>query len=315
MKDAKKIIVTHDGGFHADDAFAVATLLLHGDRERHRVFEAHQHSVSFRGNAEVVRTRDPKIIASGDFVVDVGGEYDETQNRFDHHQPGGAGARNNTIPYAAFGLVWKKFGASVCGSADIAARVDEKLVQPIDAADNGVSLGSYDGAPAFPYVIQNAVFAFEPSWNEKARSLDEGFNEARTFAQKILEREIIHARDAALGEERVRAAYDAAEDKRIIVLDEKYEWREVLIGKPEPLFVIMFDRRGEMEKWRVYGVPVMPHSFITRLSFPRAWAGKRDAELAALSGVPDAIFCHNKLFTVAAKSKEGAIALARKVLQ
>lgn len=290
-------IITHDGGFHADDAFAVATLLLH-----------------LKGDAEVVRTRDQKLITRGDFVVDVGGVYDEARNRFDHHQPGGADARTNTIPYAAFGLVWKTFGAALSGSAEIAARVDAKLVQPIDAADNGIALGNHDGAPAFPYVIQNAVFAFEPSWSEKDRSLDVGFTEARIFAQKILEREIIHARDALLGESRVRAAYERAEDKRIIVLDAKYDWGAVLEVKPEPLFVVTPDR-GPSGNWRAHAVRAQANSFVSRLSFPVAWAGKRDAELADISGVSDAVFCHNKLFTVAARSREGAIALARRTLR
>ncbi|MDP3661756.1 MAG: MYG1 family protein [bacterium] len=296
MKDSKKMIVTHDGGFHADDAFAVAALLLH-----------------LKGNATIVRSRDPKIIASGDFVVDVGGEYDAARNRFDHHQPGGAGSRENTIPYAAFGLVWKTFGAAISGSAEIAARVDAKLVQPIDAADNGVSLGNYEGAPAFPYVIQNAVFAFEPTWNEKQLSLDAGFEEARKFASAILEREIAHARDAALGEALVRAAYENAADKRIIVLDEKYDWGDILGEKAEPFFVITPDR-GPSGNWRAHAVRAGRNSFKSRLSFPKEWAGKRDNELADVSGVADAVFCHNKLFTVAARSLEGAIALAKRAL-
>lgn len=290
-------IVTHDGGFHADDAFAVAALFIY-----------------LKGKVELVRSRDPKIIDSGDFVLDVGGVYDDTRNRFDHHQTGGAGARANGIPYAAFGLVWKKFGAAISGSAEIALRIDQELVQPIDAGDNGVALGNYDGAPAFPYVFQNAVSAFEPSWNETDRSLDEGFEEARMFVQRILEREIIRARDALVGEERVRVAYEKAEDKRIIVLDEKYEWKDTLVGKTETLFVILPDKRGDSEKWRAYGVPKQTHSFETRLPFPKRWAGKRDAELAHISDVPDAVFCHNKLFTVAARTKEGALALAQKTL-
>ena len=296
MKDSKKLIVVHDGGFHADDAFAVAALLLHLD-----------------GNAEVVRSRDPKIIESGDFVVDVGGVYYAERNRFDHHQSGGAGMRENKIPYAAFGLVWKKFGASISGSAEIASRVDAKLVQPIDAADNGVQLGSYENAASFPYVIQNAVFAFEPTWNEKDISLDTQFGKAMEFARIILQREIAHARDAVLGEERVRAVYDTATDKRVIVLDAKYEWSDILGEKAEPLFVVTPDR-GPSGNWRAHAVRVNTNSFVSRLSFPKEWAGKRDVELARISGVSDAVFCHNKLFTVAAKSKEGAIKLARKAL-
>ncbi|OHA27783.1 MAG: hypothetical protein A3C08_03435 [Candidatus Taylorbacteria bacterium RIFCSPHIGHO2_02_FULL_47_18] len=297
MKDSKKLIVTHDGGFHADDAFAVAALLLHLD-----------------GNADVVRSRNPKIIESGDFVVDVGGVYYAERNRFDHHQTGGAGMRENKIPYAAFGLVWKKFGATISGSAEIAVRIEGKLVHPIDAWDNGMQLGSYDDTPAFPYFLQNVVFAFEPTWNEKIRSLDSGFEEARRFASALLAREIILAKDVLVGEKLVLGAYEKAEDKRLIILDEKYEWEEILVGKPEPLFVILPDLRGDVEKWRAYAVRALPHSFTTRKPFPKEWAGLRDGELARASGVPDAVFCHNKLFTVAALTKEGAISLARKAL-
>ncbi len=289
-------IVTHNAKFHADDAFAVAALLLH-----------------LGGEGEVVRTRDEKIIETGDFVVDVGGVYDAKRNRFDHHQTGGAGFRENGIPYAAFGLVWKEFGSALSGSAAIAARVDESLVQPIDAADNGVALGKYGEKPPFPYFIQNAISVFAPAWNETEFSLDDGFAHARQFASDILKREIAYARAALLGEERVRAAYDAAEDKRIIVLDDKYEWGSVLTAKPEPLFVVYPDP-GPEKHWRAHTVSVSPLSFAPRRPFPSAWAGKRDAELAALSGVADAVFCHNKVFTVAAKTKDGALALARKAL-
>lgn len=36
-------------------------------------------------------------------VVDIGGVYDLETNHFDHHQIGGAGKRENGIPYAAIG--------------------------------------------------------------------------------------------------------------------------------------------------------------------------------------------------------------------
>src|SRR3989344_2675707 len=111
MKDSKKLIVVHDGGFHADDVFSVAALLLY-----------------LSGDAKVVRTRDPRIIESGDFVVDVGGVYDAERNRLDHHQTGGAGARTNGIPYAAFGLVWKKFGAANFRPAGKSGRIDSEAV-------------------------------------------------------------------------------------------------------------------------------------------------------------------------------------------
>ena len=63
-------IATHSGGFHTDDVFAVATLQL-----VHRV-----------ENVEIIRTRDEEELAKADIVVDVGGIYDVSSKRFDHHQ-------------------------------------------------------------------------------------------------------------------------------------------------------------------------------------------------------------------------------------
>jgi len=136
MKEIK--IATHNKHFHPDDVFAVATL-----------------SIFIKESFKVVRTRNPLIIKEADYVVDVGGEYDEEKNRFDHHQKGGAGERENGIPYASFGLVWKKYGVSVCGSDEIAKIVEKKIVESTDASDNGVGIIKpiFDGV--YPYSYWN----------------------------------------------------------------------------------------------------------------------------------------------------------------
>ena len=46
-----------------------------------------------------------------------------------------------------------------------------------------------------------------------------------------------------------------------------------------------------------------------------SWAGLRDADLAAVTGVPDAGFCHNGRFIAAAKSYEGIYAMALQALK
>jgi uncharacterized UPF0160 family protein len=56
---------------------------------------------------------------------------------------------------------------------------------------------------------------------------------------------------------------------------------------------------------------VEPSSFDSRLDLPQAWAGLRDAELAAVTGVPDSVFCHMNLFIAGAKSFDGAVQLAK----
>lgn len=37
-------------------------------------------------NAEIIRSRDPKVLEAMDIVVDVGGIYDPSTHRYDHHQ-------------------------------------------------------------------------------------------------------------------------------------------------------------------------------------------------------------------------------------
>jgi len=63
-------IGTHDGPFHADEVLA-CVLLKQLDEYK---------------NAEIVRSRDMKIIENCDIVVDVGAKFDPENKRFDHHQ-------------------------------------------------------------------------------------------------------------------------------------------------------------------------------------------------------------------------------------
>ena len=59
--------------------------------------------------AQIVRTRDPKILDSLDAVVDVGGLYDSTRDRYDHHQNGFAEVFGHgfTTKLSSAGLVYK----------------------------------------------------------------------------------------------------------------------------------------------------------------------------------------------------------------
>jgi uncharacterized UPF0160 family protein len=63
--------------------------------------------------------------------------------------------------------------------------------------------------------------------------------------------------------------------------------------------------------WTVDAMPPEPGSFAQRLSLPEAWAGLRDADSAAACGVADALFAHARRFVGAARSREGAMAMAR----
>jgi uncharacterized UPF0160 family protein len=291
-------LVTHNGSFHTDDVFAAAALSM--------LFEK-------QGKAfEMIRTRDEAEIELADIVFDVGGIYDESKNRFDHHQVGGAGKRNGGIEYASFGLVWKKFGEELAGSKEAQEFLDQKLAAPIDAFDNGFDLVTNKFSNISPYYLQHIIFTMHPTWREE-QNHDEIFKKAVEFAKEVLKREIIQTKDSQLAEKEIKAIYEQTKDKRIIVLDQNYPAQYVLHDFPEPLFIIY--PRSTNNYWGVKTVRTDPKTFNNRKNLPSTWAGLRDEELQNITGVPDAVFCHKALFLVVAKTREGAIKLAEVALR
>jgi uncharacterized UPF0160 family protein len=297
-------VATHSGSFHADDVFALAALTL---------LVAAEPAL---GPLEIVRTRDPEQLAAADLRVDVGQRDDPATGDFDHHQRGGAGERPNGIRYASFGLVWREFGARVAGGEQaetIAQRLDEVLVQGVDANDTGQTISSPLVADVAPLTVSHAIAAFNPNWDEdgSAAAKRRAFDEALAFATGILARELASARAQVRAAELVRAAIARAEDPRLIELDQGLPWhRELVPTAPDALYVV-YPREQD---WGVQAVPRALGEFANRKDLPEAWAGRADAELAEVTGVPDARFCHAGRFMAVAGSREGALELARRAL-
>lgn len=287
-------IVTHNGTYHADDVFAVATLLI------------------VEPEAEIIRTRDEKILESADYVVDVGLVSDPTKKRFDHHQLGGAGKRDNGIQYASFGLVWKEFGEKIAEGKEEADIIDKALVQPIDAHDNGMPLAEYFYEDVRYFTIVDFLYSFILKNENTDEEIYETFLKVVAIAKDLLTREVEKAKNTISSQRKVRELYESSVDKRVIVLDKEYSWTRVLTGYSEPLFVIYPRNDG---KWLVKAVPASSKIFGTyRKPFPANWAGKNGDELSNVSGVEDAFFVHRNLFLAVSKSKEGAIELAHKAI-
>lgn len=290
----KKItIATHDGKFHTDDVFAVATLsLVLKDRE-----------------IEIVRTRDQALLKRADIVVDVGEEYDPARGRFDHHQKGYAGNRSNNILYASFGLVWKEYGIQLAGSEENAQWIDEHLVQDIDAHDNGQVESDKTSSG---YSIGAIITSFRPALHEN-KPLDEGFLDALNIAVQILERLILHTKGYAESKQLITDAYNRAIDKRVVELQEELPgWKEILSAFPEPCFVTYKRNDGQ---WSAKCVPTEAQAFTSRRAFPEAWAGLRGEALQTISGEHSAVFCHNSRFIVVAQTREGILRLVEKALE
>jgi uncharacterized UPF0160 family protein len=107
-------------------------------------------------SAPLVRTRDPAVLDTCHTVVDVGGEYDASKNRYDHHQR----TFNTTFPehqtkLSSAGLVYMHFGKAIIAQhaklpidhpdvALIYQKLYDDFIEAIDANDNGIS--KYDSS-------------------------------------------------------------------------------------------------------------------------------------------------------------------------
>jgi len=282
-------IVTHNGSFHADDVFSIAALK------------------SIFPSFKLIRTRDGELIANADIVVDVGGEYNPDTGRFDHHQRGGAGERANGIPYSSFGLIWQQYGLTICqGNQDLANAVDAGLVSTIDAIDCGHVEGVSEGIS-----LSQTISMFNPTWQEDSH-FDSCFDEAVSFATRILTRFIASAAGGLNAKAIVAKAIEHAEDPRLIVLEKYTPWKKTVHALADKALYMVYP--SHTGKWMIQTVPVEPGSFEDKKSLPKPWAGLSDKAFQEVTAIDDAMFCHNGLFIAGAQSfasimKMAAIAL------
>jgi uncharacterized UPF0160 family protein len=317
MTQTLTTIATHSGTFHADDVFGVGILM--------GVFPSHT----------LIRTRKQALIDTADYVVDVGGTWDAATGRFDHHQRGFEGARpareldGAIVPgvgYASAGLVWSAFGdayvttwASAHGQrldesavAEVVRSIDHSLVQYLDLVDTGQA----DVSPGI-FGLSSLIAQLNTHWLEekgldhdgRAQLLETRFREAIAITRKFLDHAISKKVAQLRAMETVRNAPRLL-DGRVLHLNEGgMPWTHVVVNEmPEVMFVIYPDSEGD--QYQIKTVPVEAGSFTARMDLPEHWAGLRDAELAAASGVPDSVFCHLNLFIGGARSFEGALQLA-----
>ena len=193
MMEKKQINIergfTHGGGFHADDVFSSALL---------RIL-----------NPQIEILRGNVVPEEFDGIV-----YDIGRGKFDHHQQQKL-YRENGIPYAAFGLLWKEFGGLLLTDAEAEA-FDKDFIQQMDLSDN---TGEY-------HELSQVISDFNPSWDEKT-PLDERFLEAVDFAQTILKNRIQKILSKRKAQEEVTKIMDEQEGP-VLVMDRFYPWKEVV---------------------------------------------------------------------------------------
>jgi len=301
------LLVTHCGRFHADEVIGTVILFL-----------------AFGGDVCLLRTNKPPSGLKGHVVVyDIG--YDCGYPKYDHHQKGGNGVRKNGIPYAAAGLLWRDFGSNVLENFGIPTdfispiwkMIDNRLMQPIDAFDNGVTT-----TDAIGFTVTKAISNFNPTWMEDISS-DEAFEKAFAFAKDVLEREIQRSKAKVLATPGVEAAIEKSENG-IMILDPFLPWENALMRSINPkaqelLYVVTPNTREGYSVLCVSEYVTVPESLDTpkghrvyriKKLLPEAWAGLPPQKLQEVTGVKTAIFCHPARFAASASTLEDAKKLA-----
>jgi uncharacterized UPF0160 family protein len=233
--------------------------------------------------------------------------------------------RPDETPFSSAGLIWQEYGERAVAALlvpkgaehfapAIAAELDQKLVRRIDEIDTGVSASGTVSRDALN--LAALLGDFNPAWDSPESTGptagDAAFQQAAAMAQAVLANRVEAARAKRQAEDSVLAAFAAAEDPRLLVLETGMPWKAAVFSHDLPvIFCISPASNGN---WMVDTMPPEPGSFAQRLPLPEAWAGLENAALAEASGVEDAVFVHLRRFVGAAKSRAGAIEMARKAL-
>jgi uncharacterized UPF0160 family protein len=294
-----QFLVTHSGGFHADEVLSSVILT--------RLFP----------QARLVRSRASEWItpAADRIIYDVGGSYDADLQIFDHHQRG-APLREDGRPYSSFGLIWKHFGRAYLAASGVPdgnldtvhASFDQGFVLPVDLVDNGALNLSEAGllsGMTLPGLLETLKPVFDDTDQEAE---DRTFNTALSIARSFVEARVARSAAKLRAEALVHQAIVDAGEGRVLELPMGMPFRPAVVkAQADHLLFVVHPRQQD---WCVAGIRRADEGFALRADLPAAWAGLTHGDLEAASGVIGASFCHNGRFIAAAKTREAALAMA-----
>lgn len=276
----KRTCGTHDGTFHADEVTACALLVL----------------FNLIDIDKIVRNRDPEILATCEYVCDLGGIYDPDRKLFDHHQIEYQGRLSS----AGMILLYLKDKEYI--SKQEYNLFNDTLIFGVDDHDNGLDPQLY-GVSTYSNIISN----FTPIHYDCGREeQDAAFFEALSFAigqlRQIYERNL-YVRSCG------KIVAEAMEKGELcLIFDRSIPWMDSFFshgGIDHPaLFVIM----PSGNHWKLRGIPPsLDDKMEVRLPLPLEWAGHLDEDLKTITGIPGAIFCHKGRFISVWETKEDAL--------
>lgn len=281
--------ITHSGTFHADDVLATVILSL--------IYP------------NLVLARVPSFsskIKTNAIVFDIG------HGKFDHHQPGGNGFRQNGIPYASSGLIWKEFGHQIV-SDYVWNAVDEELIQGIDYSDNGIYIPNVPLNKSIP--ISRLVSLFNPVWNGLDIDSNTAFLQAVDLVDTIF-RKVLNSAESKMKAMAIVSNEISNSTNHFLVLEKFMPWQEAILTsqnpKAEDIFFVIFPSNRGGYNWQC--VPTELGSFEPRKSVPLSWRGLHGSKLREVTGIHTANFCHKDGFIGGANTLKDTIKMVEKII-
>ncbi|WP_040450169.1 MYG1 family protein [Hoeflea phototrophica] len=292
-------LVTHSGGFHADELLSSVVLT--------RLFPA----------AALLRTREREWLepAEGRIIFDVGGDYDASRQIYDHHQRPSP-LRDDGQPFSSFGLIWAHYGRDYLAALDVPgadldaihSAFDEEFVLPVDLLDNGAIQPSVAG-PLAELTLPALLGSLKPVFDDTSPTADDdAFLAALPVARSFVEASVRNLAAKARARGVVLEAIAKAGASPILELPMGMPYLSVLNAADAGHMMFMVAPRGE--DWTLNGIKLSNDTFDQRADLPAAWAGLSDAALEAACGVKGAKFCHNGRFIAVASSREAIMEMA-----
>ncbi|XP_057522213.1 uncharacterized protein LOC130802280 [Amaranthus tricolor] len=322
-----KRVGTHNGSFHSDEALGCFIL-----RQTSKFADSH-----------IIRTRDFEVLDSLDAVLDVGGVYDSSRDRYDHHQKGfeevfghGFGTKLSSA-----GLVYKHYGKEIIAKElqldkehpdvhRLFLAVYKNFVEAVDAVDNGINQYYIDATPKYfiNTYLSSRVGRLNLSWTDPDQSAErenDAFQKAMALAgSEFLESIHFHKQSwlpaRSIVMECLATRHDIDSSGEIMVLKKSCPWKLHIFEleeemKVEPFIKYVIYEDDRQTSWRVQAVALGPYRFESRKPLPHQWRGLEGKELSEIAGIPDSVFVHMSGFIGGNKTYEGALEMARASLK
>ena len=275
--DRKLVVGTHDGKFHLDEVACIALIRKY-----------------YRGDMEIIRTRDEEKLEECSIIVDVGGKTEITANqvRFDH-QHTIAGVKDDNSEYYENGVMYSSIGKLAKWLYEDEYNKPwldfllKEFLYSVQACDNGQD---YEALGLNP-----PIFNLTPYMNPTVIEGDSEEEQMRLFKQVVGMVTILI--------DRLFAKYNV--DRNTLFMFEndltKYDGSGIVILTSAPDFnqVVQYNNVVEPEKqiklavypdfkyakYRVHVIPKEVNNGDPIILFPKKWRGLKAGDLDAVTKI------------------------------